>query len=166
VLASKCGITGTRFGWTPEQEGAFRTFLRDNVAMTEFHHGLCVGIDAQGHEAVREIRKDVRIVGHPSVDKKLEVVEVSRCDELREDKTHFARNRNIVNETDAIVVIPAQSEWQPQGGTWYTHDYAVKRGKPVLIIWPDGMVQNTPATNDADKLTISSSPVKHDREAR
>lgn len=143
-MQSKVGITGTRYGWTEAQHDKFRACIRANFFwIKEFHHGLCEGVDALSHGIVFCDHKEIVIIGHPSVDKthQLECV----CDELREEKTHFARNRDIVNETDALIVIPAQMEWQPRGGTWYTHDYAVKQKKPVLIIWPDGSVQTKPA---------------------
>ena len=46
------------------------------------------------------------------------------------------RDRTIVEETDVLLVCPKQMERQLKGGTWYTHDYAVKLGKPLSIIWP------------------------------
>jgi hypothetical protein len=58
-----------------------------------------------------------------------------------ETKTgHFARNREIVDRCDVLVVIPWQDEWQSQGGTWYTHDYAEKKGVDIVTIWPSAEV--------------------------
>lgn len=141
------GITGTRWGWTPEQEAKFAVTVMTNVPwLKEFHHGMCSGVDTQAHDVIRRW-PGIRIIGHPSVDKTHQVER--DCDELREEKTHFARNRDIVNETDGLVVVPAQMEHQPKGGTWYTHDYALKVGKPVLVIWPDGSA--TWSSNGSEK---------------
>ena len=35
-----------------------------------------------------------------------------------------------------LLVIPFQTSHSSTGGTWYTHDYAVKKGVPVEILWP------------------------------
>lgn len=135
---TKIGITGTRNGWTDQQRVIFVSRCLPLYSF-EFHHGLCVGVDCQSHDEVRNLAPHGRIIGHPSVDKKLQK-EVN-CDELREAKTHFARNRDIVNETDILIVVPMQMEWQSRGGTWYTHDYGVNRGKEVFVIWPDGKLE-------------------------
>jgi hypothetical protein len=31
-------------------------------------------------------------------------------------------------------------EWQSEGGTWYTHDYAEKKGVDIVTIWPSAEV--------------------------
>ena len=36
-----------------------------------------------------------------------------------------------------LIVVPLHNEPQRSGGTWYTHDYAVKLGKPRIIVYPD-----------------------------
>jgi hypothetical protein len=33
------------------------------------------------------------------------------------------------------------NEPQARGGTWYTHDYAKKKNKPVKIFYPDGRIE-------------------------
>lgn len=60
-------------------------------------------------------------------------------------KTHFARNRDIVNAVDLLIVIPRGYAHQTIGGTWYSHDYAVKQGKPIVVIWPNGEILDGPA---------------------
>lgn len=133
------GVTGTRTGMTEAQKRKFLEVLRTGD-FTHWHHGLCVGVDCQTHELMREYFPEVHIVGHPPV--KTGLKGEVECDALREPKSHFARNRDIVNETGGLIVVPYQMEWQPNGGTWYTHDYAVKTGKPVLIVWPDGSISS------------------------
>jgi hypothetical protein len=79
------------------------------------------------------------VVDHPPITREWE--DDFRGDEERVRKSHFARNRCIVDECDELIVVPIQATWQSRGGTWYTHDYAVKRHKPITIIWPDGRVE-------------------------
>lgn len=132
------GITGTRSGMTPAQKTSFVALVGLERDMTGFHHGKCVGVDCEAGEIVRGL-SSARVVLHPPV--KTDLEGEAEGDEERPRKGYFARNRCIVDEVDLLVVVPFQSEWQSQGGTWYTHDYAIKRGKPVVIIWPDGSIE-------------------------
>ena len=130
------GITGTREGMTEHQFALVQDFLTLHfVEGAEFHHGDCVGVDAEAAILAKEI--GYKIVSHPgpSADGLRAFVE---CDESREPASHFKRNRTIVDACDMLLVVPLQNEWQPKGGTWYTHDYAKKIGKPLSIIYPGG----------------------------
>jgi hypothetical protein len=42
---------------------------------------------------------------------------------------------------NVLLVIPFQNEHQNNGGTWYTHDYAVKQLCPTVTFYPDGRVE-------------------------
>jgi hypothetical protein len=56
--------------------------------------------------------------------------------QTRTPTTYFARNRNIVDECDILLVVPFRMEHSDSGGTWYTYDYAVKKDKMIKIFWP------------------------------
>lgn len=106
----------------------------------DFHHGDCVGADAQAHDLAGRVNAK-RIV-HPPVDNTHRAW-VSFYDEIREPKSHFARNRDIVDETDVLIAAPPYMDditKDTRGGTAYTVNYARKRGKPVYIVRPDGSV--------------------------
>jgi hypothetical protein len=137
------GFTGTREGMTPPQREAFRRTV-SAFFVTEFHHGDCIGSDAEAHADVRLCWPSAPIVIHPPVD----VAHRAYCtgDVLLEPRTHFARNRAIVCAADVVVgasLTPMRTE---RGGTWYTLDYAFKLGKLVQVHWPDGSV--TPHPDD------------------
>lgn len=158
----KVGFTGTRQGMNVSQlEVAFGTIMLFDLQATEFHHGSCKGADVQ---AAREARKvcgsGLRIIAHPGPEKD-DCREHSGVDnEMRPNKNHFARNRDIVNETDLLIASPQDWRDMPRGGTWFTVNYAAKVGKPCWIIWPDGAVERRSpivaefsrkeATNDKD----------------
>lgn len=130
----KIGVTGTRHGLTEFQATEIADFLQNQyVAGAELHHGDCVGADVE----VAEIAKHLgyKIVCHPPANKSLRGNFPS--DETRTPLTYFERNRNIVDETECLIVAPYQKEWQPNGGTWYTHDYAKKKNKPLILCYPD-----------------------------
>lgn len=128
----KIGVTGTRSGMTEEQLGAIELFLRSHTG--ELHHGDCVGVDVEVAELAKEL--GYRTVCHPPIKDELRANHAS--DEVREPLSYFARNRKIVDECDLLLVVPYQKTHQTHGGTWYTHDYAVKKGKPVLIFYGEG----------------------------
>jgi hypothetical protein len=129
------GMTGARDGMTQEQKYAFEKLLCAAKAGT-LHHGDCVGADADAHDLARSI--SLKVVVHPP--EKDELRAFKEGDEMREEKGYFARNRDIVNESEALFGTP-RTMLETKGGTWYTINYGKKRGKPVRIIYPDGSIE-------------------------
>jgi len=127
----KIGATGTRSGMTDQQFVQVQMLLQE-LPGTELHHGDCVGVDAEVATLAREL--GYKIVCHPP--EKQDLRAFVPADEMREPFSYFRRNRNIVDECELLIVVPYQSSHQSNGGTWYTHDYAIKKNKPVEIIWP------------------------------
>jgi hypothetical protein len=128
----KIGVTGTRSGMNDNQMLAVIKFLQENT-VNELHHGDCVGVDFEVAEIAATL--GIRTVCHPP--NKTELRAYHKSDETRFPLTYFARNRNIVDETDMLLVVPYQDTHQPNGGTWYTHDYAVKKGKERRVFFPN-----------------------------
>lgn len=131
------GVTGTRSGMNKHQKQAVCSFF-DVLYMlpsakVDVHHGDCVGADVEFAEIAESY--GCRIICHPPVDSKLRGWYTST--ETVEPKTYFARNRDIVDASDMLFVVPWQTEWQSNGGTWYTHDYAKKQKRFLMIVWPD-----------------------------
>ncbi len=127
------GITGTRYGGTEYQLLSCAKFLSEEfVPGAKFHHGDCVGIDQQVARIARKI--GYTIVCHPPIKEEHRAFEPA--DIMLPAENHFARNRSIVMAVDELLVCPVTMEWQPRGGTWYTHDYALKTGRPVNLILP------------------------------
>jgi hypothetical protein len=158
----KIGFTGTRNGMTDPQKAAFK-LLACRRSPTEFHHGACLGADADA-EGMIVCDHVVAHPGKPASGARNPYVSesaVAAAHEVRPVQTHFARNRNIVDETDILIATPWQTERPAKGtggGTWYTIEYGEKRGKPVHIIWPDGAVSvsNPPPAPGSDQRTQSS----------
>lgn len=128
----KVGVTGTREGATDHQLNDLRIILR-GLNGDEFHHGDCKGVDEQAAAIAKEL--GYKIVCHPPNDDYLRAY--FPADEMREPAGYLRRDRAIVDACDVLLVVPKQMEWQPKGGTWYTHDYAKKVFKPHHIIWPN-----------------------------
>jgi hypothetical protein len=131
------GLTATRYGMTDAQKDALRLFLAGSTG--KIHHGLCVGGDTDGHHIARDL--GYWIVGHPPTNAALRADLL--CDEMRTEKPYLTRNKNIVDETIALIAAPAEMEEQPRGGTWSTVRYARRQGKAVVLILPDGTINQT-----------------------
>jgi len=127
----KIGVTGTRKGMNKQQREAIINFLIESKAQ-ELHHGDCVGVDVEVAEIAHRI--GYLTVSHPPAKAALRANHNSNF--VNESFDYFQRNRNIVDQTDMLLVVPLQNQPQSKGGTWYTHDYAVKQGKPVVIFYP------------------------------
>jgi hypothetical protein len=128
----KIGVTGTREGANDSQLKKVAEYLMSLGPGHELHHGDCRGVDIEIAAIARHL--GWHIVCHPPRSK--ETQGFFGGDEIREPKGYLQRDRQIVDETELLMVVPLQDEWQPKGGTWYTHDYAVKKGKPVKIFYP------------------------------
>lgn len=127
----KVGVTGTREGANAYQLAELYTVLSE-LKGAEFHHGDCTGVDEQAAAIAKEL--GYKIVCHPPESDRLRAY--FPADEMREPAGYLKRDRAIVDSVDVLLVVPLQNEWQPKGGTWYTHDYAVKMGKPLSVIYP------------------------------
>lgn len=127
----KIGVTGTREGATEYQLTEIRNVLAE-LKGTEFHHGDCNGVDVQAASIAREL--GYKIVCYPP--KSTEEQGFFGGDVVHAPAGYLERDRAIVDACDVLLVVPLQMEWQPKGGTWYTHDYAVKKKKPYTVIWP------------------------------
>jgi hypothetical protein len=129
----RVGVTGTRHGMSEHQKELV-TIMMFHLAMTRptvyFHHGDCVGVDIE--VATIAHRLSMNVICHPPMDPTHRGWFPDNYFSY-EDKTHFARNRDIVDAVDLLLVVPLTTEHQKTGGTWYTHDYAIKKNVPLKI---------------------------------
>jgi hypothetical protein len=156
----RIGITGTRDGMTLDQEYRFqRIIIKLDIEekITEYRGGDCIGVDdettylmydySMGNLPIIEKgnlitngKNPIKLICHPPLKEDLRAWN-PHYDLILPAKSYFARNRDIVDNSDVVIVIPKQMSHQTYGGTWQAHDYAVKKGKRVIIIWPDGTVR-------------------------
>lgn len=137
------GVTGTRNGMTAHQERQIRLFLR-RLDIGMFHHGDCVGVDAELHDIIREISPNTLINVHPPTDPKYRAWK--RGDLLHTPAPYLTRNRHIVDASEFMIAVPDGPE-RKRSGTWSTVRYAIRQNvnkhpmTPVRIFFPDGTVQ-------------------------
>lgn len=134
----RVGFTGTQKGTTPEQRQELRQFLYSR-SVDEFHHGDCIGADAEAHAIVRDYRASIRIIIHPPTNKTR--VANRTADEWRVSLPYLERNKAIVDACDVLVAMPFETVEKIRSGTWSTIRYARKQDKPIYIILPDGRVR-------------------------
>lgn len=137
----KYGFTGTRRGMTEPQRRQFQIYMEViHTDVVEFHHGVCIGADAEAYEIVCGLPKQPRVVWHPPLDvSKMTAVLPREGDEVREPFDYLVRNKHIVNETDVLIACPRGRE-EKRSGTWSTVRYARSLARPLVIIYPDGVL--------------------------
>lgn len=139
TLTLEVGFTGTRFSMTDAQEDAFRDELRDYVLGLNpwrFHHGDCIGADAQAHEIVKQAGGIT--VAHPCDI----VTQRAYCaaNVVHPPLPPLTRNRVIVNDTSVLFATPQTGQGLIRSGTWSTIRYARKLERPICIIYRTGEI--------------------------
>ncbi len=133
------GFTGSSEGMTEEQAkalwawlGLLKQELKTDDKEMEFHHGDCVGADADADDLAR-IHK-YKTVAHPPVNVYKRAFKKS--DVILEAKEYMARNQDIVEVCDVLIAAPKEEEEIVRSGTWSTIRKARKFGKEVIILPP------------------------------
>jgi hypothetical protein len=128
------GFTGTQQGMTAKQRESLANLLRhyyDTNGAREFHHGDCIGADAEAHEVAVAI--GYRIVIHPPTNP---YKRAFKSGTVRPAKTYLDRNHDIVDESDVMVATPKSTVEELRSGTWATIRYTRKSGKHLHILAP------------------------------
>lgn len=140
VPSGAIGFTGTREGMTDQQQDAvLRLLLR--LGARDLHHGDCIA-DGQVDQIGRELGLAVYL--HPPTNPKLR----SWCNTrpqleswIAEPKPYLERNQEIVDATATMIATPKLMAEEARSGTWSTIRYAMRRSKPVYVVWPDGSIE-------------------------
>ena len=133
----KAGFTGPRIGMTFMQKEKLAVLLSAQ-SYREFHHGDCVGADAEAHEMA--LKSGVPVVIHPPENPILRAHCLGASKTLPE-KDYIDRNHAIVDACDVLIGTPSSKMMVMKSGTWATIRYARKRGKQVILIYPDGSME-------------------------
>ena len=137
----KVGFTGTQHGMSPRQHRKLAAILR-GLDVSEFHHGDCIGSDAEAHVIAQSL--GIRVVVHPPEnDAKRAFVTLSRgtaqrhADDIRVPRPYLKRNHDIVSACELLIATPKEHHEQRRSGTWATIRFAkFSCGVEVLIIEP------------------------------
>ncbi len=126
----KVGFTGTRQGMSQNQKEQFVLKLFE-LGVTEFHHGDCIGADADAHDIVREFFPEVKIIIHPP--EKRYTRAFKKGDFNHPLKPYIERDRNIVDDSEHLIGSPLDVE-VIRSGTWTTIRYARKIGRIHTVL--------------------------------
>lgn len=130
----KIGFTGTQEGMTSRQLRSFSLALTCYAG--EFHHGDCIGADAQAHDAA--VILGFEPVIHPPDNPSKRAFKVAK--RIMPTFPYLVRNKNIVDNTNMLIATPKEKEEQLRSGTWSTVRYARKKRRPITLVYPDGTV--------------------------
>lgn len=131
------GFTGTREGMTESQKHSFRSVMIHS-SVNEFHHGDCVGADADAHTIIRRCTMaDIHVRPGDRSDYAAGCIGDMNYD----GKPYLKRNNDIVLSCDVLVATPNSNEEIKRSGTWYTVRKARVNKRTIVIIWPDGSVE-------------------------
>lgn len=123
------GFTGTSKGITDRQH---RLLAKEIAKCDVFHHGDCIGADAQAHDIARAY--GAYIILHPPDNGRARAFCIP--DEERAPLPYLDRNQAIVDECDYLVACPKLMHEEQRSGTWATVRRARKAGKKVVVLWP------------------------------
>jgi hypothetical protein len=128
------GFTGTRKGGTQQQLRAMRRLI-GKLWPQHVHHGDCLGADDQFHLICRELHVPAIILHPPD---RGDHRAFCHGDAVWPPKSYLERNRDIVDSSELMLVVPKTADEQLRSGTWATFRYAKSLKKKIIVIDPDG----------------------------
>lgn len=137
------GFTGTQSGMSLGQKKYFRDRFVDLALQARkdkihlyFHHGDCIGADANAHDIVAELKLAlpfvITIYVHPPLDGRKRAYR--QGDFMMPTKPYIERNHDIVDACSLLFVTPKTNVEEIRSGTWATYRYAMKKGVPVYMV--------------------------------
>ena len=136
-------FTGTRRGMTSQQKEEVCNLLL-TLGVSEVNQGCCIGSDDELTQLVRESFSGIRIVGHPcNLYVQTSRRAIKQSDHVTSRQPPLDRNRRMVNLAQVLIATPSMGHEEVRSGTWMTIRYARKAGKRILIVYPDGSVEET-----------------------
>lgn len=132
----RVGFTGSQYGMTSAQLQTVEAWLKE-LKPKEFHHGDCIGSDAQAHAIALKLH--VPIVLHPPII----VRKRAYCNgaaSIKAPQPYLVRNLDIVQSCDLLIAAPKEESEGLRSGTWTTVRYARRASLNHRIILPLGRV--------------------------
>jgi hypothetical protein len=127
----RIGFTGTQEGMSQHQKEQFVLKMLE-LQPTEFHHGDCIGADADAHDIVREFFPNVKIVVYPPILTKKRAFK--QGDEFKEPESYITRDYKIVDAVEFLIGTPKSNQEVIRSGTWTTIRYARRTNKSHIVL--------------------------------
>lgn len=137
---TEIGFTGTQRGMTLGQMASFVQIaghIQSSVPKWRFHHGDCLGADAEAHDIAKGAGAVVVI--HPGTDDQGKSPNRAHCvgHETLPAWPYLLRNKDIVNAVELLVAAPATVSEVVRSGTWATIRYARGKSKNLVTLSPE-----------------------------
>lgn len=132
------GFTGTKMGMRqPQQQKVYEILknLKTSEEKQEFHHGDCIGADAEA--AGMAYALEYYIVSHPPTSSKNRAY-FTLNDRICLEFEYLVRDEHIVKSCDILIAAPNTPYEILRSGTWTTVRYARKLHKKIIVVNPDG----------------------------
>lgn len=132
------GFKGDRRGMSYEQIHALKECVTDimisGVKIVACLHGGEIGSDMKFHEEVNNLLYTEVYPSHYVHDNSIKISseECTKPNWCHPSLPHFKRNKRIVDRCDILFAAPF--EGSKSGETWFTINYANKRGVKVIIL--------------------------------
>jgi hypothetical protein len=131
------GFTGTRAGMTAVQHDWCKRWTRD-VHPLVWRHGGAYGSDTQLHAIWKDTKYPSKVFVYPADDKRRRQVLHQKDVFVEQVMDPLVRNEIIVDKSTLLLATPHTQHEIIRSGTWHTIRCAIRAGKPVIIVWPNG----------------------------
>jgi hypothetical protein len=139
------GVTGTKDGSNHLQIANLKRVLK---SIDILHHGDCKGADAEAWWIAKVLYNKYTVCHPPIKDKTRAFTKPN--DEVRPQYDYITRDHHIVDESQYLIGVSKGMEEIVRSGTWTTIRYARKKGRPILILFPDGSARFESGTEPLD----------------
>lgn len=133
------GVTSTRKGLNEVQRLWVTFFLKEHQ-VNVLHHGDCVGGDDELAKMFHQ--KGTYVIAHPAHTINKYKAKCQINDLILSPDDTLARNQTIVRHSELVLGFPYTIEEEVRSGTWFTIRHAKKLKVPVLVIKPNGEVDD------------------------
>jgi hypothetical protein len=139
-MGKAIGFTGTSRGMNEKQKLELREYLIQKLAegYTIFHHGDCVGADAQAARIAKDL--GFYLVCRPGLAKNPQNTMFRAFtdfnDEVLPAKAFIKRDHDIVDASESMIATPVSPLEETRSGTWTTVRYARNKNKSVHLVLP------------------------------
>lgn len=128
------GFTGTSRGMTTAQRLTCLILFTD---ATIFHHGGCIGSDAEAHAICLTLHISAHV--HPCNIPSMRAL-LQEPFTIYPPRAPLKRNHDIVDNTSTLIATPRTTYEVLRSGTWATIRYARKMKRKIIIVGIDGKV--------------------------
>ena len=152
-MNKKLSLVGTEMTFTGPRASDMTSEQRRSVIelLNKFrpsliNNGCAKGRDQELIEILIAMQLPLLLRLWPADKERMDAIRVLTMGKLRTEwraiHDPLKRNRMMVDSAEWLLAVPDTTAPLPNGsGTWYTVKYALKNGCPVVMVWPNGDVQ-------------------------